>query len=45
VQQVRGGNDGDLPGLFGPVVAIAGDADALERVLSLTGRDPDWSPA
>jgi uncharacterized protein (TIGR03086 family) len=45
VQQVRAGNDGDLPGLFGPVVAIAGDADALERVLSLTGRDPDWSPA
>jgi uncharacterized protein (TIGR03086 family) len=45
VQQVRGGNDGDIPGLFGPVVAIADDADALERVLSLTGRDPGWSPA
>ena len=40
VQQVRGGNDGDIPGLFGPVVAVADDADALERVLSLTGRDP-----
>jgi uncharacterized protein (TIGR03086 family) len=45
VQQVRGGNDGDIPGLFGPVVAIADDADALERVLGLTGRDPGWSPA
>ena len=45
VEQVRGGNHGDLPGLFGPVVAIAGDADALDRVLSLTGRDPGWSPA
>ena len=45
VQQVRGGNDGDIPGLFGPVVAVADDADALERVLSLTGRDAGWSPA
>jgi uncharacterized protein (TIGR03086 family) len=45
VQQVRSGNDGDIPGLFGPVVAIADDADALDRILSLTGRDPDWAPA
>ena len=45
VHQVRGGNDGDIPGLFGPVVAVADDADALDRVLSLTGRDPGWSPA
>ena len=45
VQQVRGGNDGDIPGLFGPVVAVADDADALDRVLGLTGRDPGWSPA
>jgi uncharacterized protein (TIGR03086 family) len=45
VQQVRGGNDGDIPGLFGPVVAVADDSDALDTVLSLTGRDPGWSPA
>ena len=44
VQQVRDGNDGDIPGLFGPVLAIADDADAIERVLSLTGRSPGWSP-
>jgi uncharacterized protein (TIGR03086 family) len=44
VQQVRGGNDGDIPGVFGPVAAITDDADALERVLSLTGRNPGWSP-
>jgi uncharacterized protein (TIGR03086 family) len=41
VQQVRGGNDGDIPGLFGPVVPITDDADPLERVLSATGR-PGW---
>ena len=44
VQQVRGGNDGELPGLFGPVVPISGDAPNLDRALSLTGRDPAWSP-
>ncbi len=44
VQQVRGGNDGELPGLFGPVVTISGDASSLDKVLSLTGRDPAWSP-
>lgn len=44
VQQVRGGNDGELPGLFGPVVPISGDTSNLDRALSLTGRDPAWSP-
>jgi uncharacterized protein (TIGR03086 family) len=30
--------------LFGPVVAVAADAPALDRLLGLTGRDPSWSP-
>jgi uncharacterized protein (TIGR03086 family) len=45
VQQVRGGSDGDIPGLFGPVVEVADGAAALGRVLGLTGRNPGWSPA
>lgn len=31
--------------LFGPVVEVADDAPALDRLLGLTGRDPAWSPA
>jgi uncharacterized protein (TIGR03086 family) len=31
-------------GLFGPVVDVSDDAPLLERVIGLTGRDPDWSP-
>lgn len=30
------------PGLFGPVVSVAADAPAFERLLGLTGRDPGW---
>lgn len=30
--------------LFGPVVAIADGAPALDHLLGLTGRDPSWSP-
>jgi len=30
--------------LFGPVVAVAADAPALDRLLGLTGRDPSWQP-
>ncbi|MGF6888962.1 uncharacterized protein (TIGR03086 family) [Nocardia sp. GAS34] len=33
-----------VPGLFGPRVAVAADAPALDRVLGLTGRDPAWRP-
>ena len=31
-------------GLFGPVVSVPDDAPLLDRVVGLTGRDPDWSP-
>jgi hypothetical protein len=30
----RDGQEGELPGLFGPVVPVADDAPALDRVLS-----------
>lgn len=44
VRQVRDGNDGDMPGLFGPVVPVPDDAPLLHQVLGLTGRDAGWSP-
>ncbi|MGH9275346.1 MAG: TIGR03086 family metal-binding protein [Acidimicrobiales bacterium] len=43
VQQFRGGNEGEIPGLFGPLVPVPDDAPLLHRVLGLTGRDPSWS--
>jgi len=30
--------------LFGPIVAVADDAEPLDRLLALTGRDPSWRP-
>lgn len=29
---------------FGPEVAVAADAPALDRLLAFTGRDPGWEP-
>ncbi|WP_159841704.1 TIGR03086 family metal-binding protein [Nocardia sp. CY41] len=34
-----------VPGLFGPVVPVAAEAPALERVLAFTGRRADWNAA
>ena len=31
-------------GLFGPEVAIADDAPLFDRILGVTGRDPEWRP-
>jgi uncharacterized protein (TIGR03086 family) len=31
-------------GLFGPAVAVADDAPALDRLAGATGRDPAWTP-
>jgi uncharacterized protein (TIGR03086 family) len=35
---------GGSPGLFGPPVAVPDDAELLDRLLGLTGRDPAWRP-
>ncbi len=44
-RELRRGNDGEIPGLFGPVVALSPGAEPFERVLALSGRDPNWEPA
>jgi uncharacterized protein (TIGR03086 family) len=35
--------EGPVEGLFGPAVAVADDAPALDRIIALSGRDPAWS--
>ncbi|EID54423.1 TIGR03086 family metal-binding protein [Saccharomonospora xinjiangensis] len=35
---------GPVEGLFGPAVEVAEDAPLLDRVIGLTGRDPNWQP-
>jgi uncharacterized protein (TIGR03086 family) len=30
--------------LFGPIVAVPGDASGFDRLLGLTGREPWWRP-
>jgi uncharacterized protein (TIGR03086 family) len=44
VRQFRGDNEGEVPGLFGPVVQVAPGSPPLDKLLALTGRDPSWSP-
>jgi uncharacterized protein (TIGR03086 family) len=39
------GNEEAREGLFGPEVAVPGDAPLLDRVIGMTGRDPAWAPA
>lgn len=43
VRQFRDGNDGEMPGLWGPVVPVPDDAPLLHKVVGLTGRDPGWT--
>jgi uncharacterized protein (TIGR03086 family) len=34
--------EGPVEGLFGPAVPISDDAPVLDRIIALSGRDPEW---
>ena len=40
----QSGQEASRDGIFGPAIAVPGDAPLLDRVIGLTGRDPAWSP-
>ena len=45
VEQFSGaGQEAAREGMFGPEVAVTEDAPLLDRLIGLTGRDPNWSP-
>jgi uncharacterized protein (TIGR03086 family) len=45
VKQFSGpGQEEAREGMFGPEVAVSEDAPLLDRLIGLTGRDPNWSP-
>jgi uncharacterized protein (TIGR03086 family) len=44
VQSTVAQNPHGSPGLFGPPVSVAEGAPLLDRLIGLTGRDPDWRP-
>jgi uncharacterized protein (TIGR03086 family) len=45
VKQFSGaGQEAAREGMFGPEVAVPEDAPLLDRLIGLTGRDPNWSP-
>jgi uncharacterized protein (TIGR03086 family) len=43
-ETARPENEASREGLFGPAVDVADDADAFERALGFSGRDPAWAP-
>jgi uncharacterized protein (TIGR03086 family) len=44
VEPMTAPNPEGVPGMFGPVVAVASDSSPLEQLVALTGRDPGWRP-
>ncbi len=43
--EARAADAGTSGGLFGPAVAVPDDADPVDRLVGLAGRDPEWRPA